>query len=119
MATSSRDESDSSELSSEAEVVDHFDSFGVPSDIKHRDHIGKVKVWNKYRQLHTMIRVTKYARTKYHTKGKPKEKTHLCLLCLKSINDKTKRTKNSWKVAMCSPSNSSKALEHIKKIHKD
>ena len=85
MATSSSDEEveetqpplDSSEIS-EVEVLEHFDSFGVPSDIKHCDHIGKFKVWNQYRQLRTMIRVTKYARTKYYTKVKPKEMTHLC-----------------------------------------
>ena len=45
--------------------------------------------------------------------------THLCILCLKSVNGKAEKNKHSWKSALCTPSNATNALGHLKKMHKD
>ena len=80
-----------SDCSSEidAEEVEGFDAFGVPTLIKHNAiRNTKSKTWDHYRLLSKPIQTNKRSRI---AKGKSsKVMTHLCVLCLNDIKDNKK-----------------------------
>jgi hypothetical protein len=110
----SDNESENSEMNEE-ELME-LESYGVSSNIKHNPIFGaNAKVWKFFHVLTKPIPTKKKSRT-----GKlAKTLTHLCLLCLKKIEAMEKRTNATWKNALCRPTNSTHAIDRIKKLHRD
>jgi hypothetical protein len=92
-----------------------LDKFGVPKDIHHSPVYGaKADVWKFFLALEVPYQDFK----KRKTAVAPKPFTHLCMLCLKEVNDLEKKTLTTWTMALCRPTNSTHASDHVKKIHK-
>jgi hypothetical protein len=98
------------------EELMELDLYGISSNIKHNPIFGaKAKVWKFFHVLKKLIVTNKKTRT-----GKlEKSLTHLCLLCLKKIVAIEKLTNATWENALCRPTNSTHAMDHIKKLHKE
>jgi hypothetical protein len=96
------------------EVIEQFDSFGVPNSIKHHAVLGaKATVWQFFHVLDIPI----VSKKRNGQRNQNKSSTHLCLLCLKNISAMQECGKAAWKNALYAPANSSHATNHIKNRH--
>jgi hypothetical protein len=93
------------------EQLQTLDNFGIPKTIQHSPIVYGVTsdVWQFFHKL----------ATPYHNKRQKTAagSTHICMLCLGNINEKTKKSLDTWKNALKKPVHAQHAREHIKKKH--
>ena len=95
-----------------------FDALGAPISVKHCPVRGKTSpYWQVYHALKVPLVSNK--RKKGNGASSLLPRTHICLLCLKSLKGKTCRSSTAWKTATCQVQTPANAHHHLMKKQSD